>query len=48
MKKGSRYAFEFVNEGRIGSEDARLWFRVSDIMSYSTMNSCPRYVGLDI
>ena len=40
-EEGSRYTFEFVNEGRIGSEDARLWFRVSDIMSYSTTNPAP-------
>ena len=40
-EEGSRYTFEFVNEERIGSEDARLWFRVSDIMSYSTTNPAP-------
>ena len=40
-EEGSRYTFEFVNEDRIGSEDARLWFRVSDIMSYSTTNPAP-------
>ena len=40
-EEGSRYTFEFVNEDRIGSEHARLWFRVSDIMSYSTTNPAP-------
>ncbi len=40
-EEGSRYAFEFVNEDRIGLEDGRLWFRVSDIMGYSTMNPAP-------
>ena len=37
-EEGSRYTFEFVNEDRIGLQDARLWFRVSDIMK---MNSGP-------
>ena len=37
-EEGSRYAFEFVNEDRIGLEHARLWFKVSDIMK---MNSGP-------
>ena len=37
-EEGSRYTFEFVNEDRIGLEDARLWFRVFDIMK---MNSGP-------
>ncbi len=37
-EEGSRYTFEFVNEDCIGVEDARLWFRVSDIMK---MNSGP-------
>ena len=37
-EEGSRYSFEFVSEDRIGSEGARLWFRVSDIMK---MNSGP-------
>ena len=40
-EEGSRYAFEFVNEDRIGLEDTRLWFRVSDIMGYSTDNPAP-------
>ena len=40
-EEGSRYTFEFVNEDRIGSENARLWFKVSEIMSYSTMNPAP-------
>ena len=31
-EEGSRYTFDFVNEDRIGLEDARLWFRVSAIM----------------
>ena len=37
-EEGSRYTFEFVNEDRIDLEDARLWFRVSDVMK---MNSGP-------
>lgn len=40
-EEGSRYTFEFVNENRIGLQDARLWFRVSDIMSFSTENPAP-------
>ena len=38
---GSRYVFEFVNEDRIGLKDTRLWFKVSDIMSFSTENPAP-------
>ena len=37
-EEGSRYSFDFVNEDRIGLENARLWFTVSDIMK---MNSGP-------
>ena len=32
-EEGSRYAFEFVDEGRVGQEGERLWFRVSDILA---------------
>ena len=35
---GNRYAFEFINEGRVGRENDRLWFKVSDIL---TMQSGP-------
>ncbi len=35
-EEGSRYTFEFVNEDRIGVEDARLWFRVPDIMKINS------------
>jgi len=35
---GNRYAFEFVDEVRIGRENERLWFKVSDIL---TMQSGP-------
>ena len=31
-EEGRRYAFEFVDEGRIGIEGDHLWFRVSDIL----------------
>ena len=31
-EEGSRYNFEFIDEGRIGVENDRLWFRVSDIL----------------
>ena len=31
-EEGSRYAFEFIDENRIGQEGNRLWFRVSDIL----------------
>ena len=31
-EEGSRYCFEFTNKDRIGIEDDRLWFRVSDIL----------------
>ena len=40
-EEGSRYTFEFVDENRIGLENTGLWFRVSDVMSYSTMNPAP-------
>ena len=40
-EEGSRYAFEFVDEGRIGLKDQQLWFRVADILSYSTDNPAP-------
>ena len=40
-EEGSRYTFEFVNENRLGLQDARLWFRVSDIMRFSTENPAP-------
>lgn len=32
-EEGSRYTFEFIDEDRIGIEGARLWFKVSDILS---------------
>ena len=35
-EEGSRYVFEFVSEDRIGIEETRLWFRVSDILGFST------------
>ena len=31
-EEGSRYAFEFIDEGRIGLEGNKLWFRISDIL----------------
>ena len=31
-EEGSRYCFEFIDQDRIGVEDDRLWFRVSDIL----------------
>ena len=37
-EEGNRYMFEFVEEARIGRENKRLWFRVSDIL---TMQSGP-------
>ena len=37
-EEGSRYTFEFIDENRIGLENHRLWFKVSDIMR---MNSGP-------
>ena len=40
-EEGSRYVFEFVNEDRIGLKDTRMWFRVSDIMGFSTENPAP-------
>ena len=40
-EEGSRYVFLFVNEDRIGLKDTRLWFKVSDIMSFSTENPAP-------
>ena len=32
-EEGSRYSFEFIDEGRIGVEASHLWFKVSDILS---------------
>ena len=40
-EEGSRYVFEFVSEDRIGLRGTRLWFKVSDIMSFSTDNPAP-------
>ena len=37
-EEGNRYAFEFIDETRIGRENERLWFKVSDIL---TMQSGP-------
>ena len=37
-EEGNHYAFEFVDESRIGRENERLWFKVSDIL---TMQSGP-------
>ena len=31
-EEGSRYAFEFVDESRIGNDQESLWFKVSDII----------------
>ena len=31
-EEGSRYCFEFIDEGRIGVEDHRLWFKASNIL----------------
>ena len=31
-EEGSRYAFEFVDDHRIGLEGSRLWFKVADIL----------------
>ena len=40
-ERGSRYIFEFVDEDSIGSNNGRLWFKVSDIMGFSTANPAP-------
>ena len=32
-EEGNRYVFEFIEESRIGRENKRLWFRVSDILA---------------
>ena len=32
-EEGSRYVFAFIDEYRVGIENARLWFRVSDILN---------------
>ena len=31
-EEGNRYAFEFIDEERVGLENARLWFKVADII----------------
>ena len=31
-EEGSRYYFEFIDEGRVGVENDRLWFKVSNIL----------------
>ncbi len=52
-EEGSRYGFDFVNQSLIGRRDTRLWFKVSDIMSFPTDNPAPDIydwlsdVGLD-
>ena len=40
-ERGSRYIFEFVDEDSIGTHNGRLWFKVSDIMVFSTANPAP-------
>ncbi len=40
-EEGSRYTFEFVSEDRIGLNDTSLWFKVSDIISFTTENPAP-------
>ncbi len=40
-EEGSRYAFEFVSPERIGMHDQRLWFKVSDILSFPQDNPAP-------
>ncbi|MCY4110135.1 MAG: DUF262 domain-containing protein, partial [Chloroflexi bacterium] len=35
-ERGNRYTFEFIDEHRIGLQDSRLWFRVSDIRTLKT------------
>ena len=37
-ERGNRYTFEFIEEARIGHENGRLWFKVSEIL---TMKSGP-------
>ena len=32
-EEGNRYTFEFIEDARIGCENGRLWFRVSDILN---------------
>ena len=32
-EEGNRYTFEFIEEGRVGRENERLWFKVSDILA---------------
>ena len=40
-EEGSRYVFEFVDEDRIGLKDQHLWFKVADILSFTTDNPAP-------
>ena len=35
-EEGNRYTFEFIEEARVGREDGRLWFRVSDILAMTS------------
>ena len=35
-EEGSRYAFEFVDEHRIGKDDSHLWFKVSEILNINS------------
>ena len=49
-EEGSRYTFEFIDEDSIGIEDARLWFKVSDILRLESgpdMNDWLLDKGLD-
>ena len=42
---GNRYTFDFIDEGRIGRQGSRLWFRVSDISCHAVW---PCYAELAI
>ncbi|MXZ03717.1 MAG: DUF262 domain-containing protein [Chloroflexi bacterium] len=40
-EEGSRYVFEFIDEGRIGLTGAHLWFKASDVLSFSSDSPAP-------
>ena len=49
-EEGSRYAFEFIDDNRIGVEGPRLWFKVADILALEAgpdMNDWLLEQGLD-
>ena len=43
-EEGNRYTFEFIEDARLGCENQRLWFRVSDILNMQSGPSMLRWL----